>query len=157
MELKDLTLKERLLLSSRVQHDAARFFHTLATNLKPADPKSSQLLENLALDETTFEERVERLDREVPWSTVLHLDERAVRSILHRYLPELYRWVAVRGASPENALKLARDIEREIADFHELLARGLSDGPSQEMLESFCKEERSHVASLVNRLATTGH
>lgn len=156
MELQDLTLKERLLLSSRVQHDAARFFHTLAANLKPADPNSTELLENLAVDEANFEERLERLDRQLPWSTVLTLDERAVRSLLRKHLPQLYRWVAVRGASPENALKLARDIEQEIADFHASLAEGLGDAPSHELLESFSEKERSHVAQLVDTLRAAG-
>ena len=155
MELEDLTLKERLLLSTRVQRDSARFFHTLATTLKPADAESTRLLENLALDEATFEERLYLLDRKVPWSTVLHLDERAVRSILHRHLPQLYRWVAVRGASPENALKLARDIEQEIANFHEVLARDCNDADSQSLLESFCEKERAQVARLIDSLQTT--
>ena len=152
MELSDLTIKERLLLSQRVQHDSARFFHTLAATLEPADPKSTELLERLAVDERDFDELLARHDQQVPWPNVLCLNEHAIRVILHEYLPELYRWVAVRRASPENALKLARDIQREVAAFHQTLARGCSDQGSQTLLESFCEKERAHVAQLVSTL-----
>ena len=156
VQLEDLTLKECLLVSTRVRHDAARFFHTLATSLEPADPESTELLEHLAVDEASFEERLEQLDRQLPWSTVLHLDKRAIRTILHRHLPVLYRWVAVRRASPEIALKLAREIQREIADFHQQLARALNDEATRALLESFCEKERSHMARLIDCLTSTG-
>ena len=155
MELQDLALKERLLLSLRVQHDSARFFQTLAATLKPADAQSTEFLEGLAVDEAAFDEQLSRLDLEVPWPSVLHLDEHAICSILHKYLPELYRWVAVRGVSPKNALRLARDIEREIADFHEALARGCQDADSKTLLEGFSQKERSHLSRLVDSVGAS--
>ena len=148
MDLRQLSVKESVLISLRAEGRCVAALESLAQRLEPADPAMTQRLRELAENERSHQRTLSEYDETVDWPREWHLSESAISRILREKLPALFSTDLVLNASPERALETARQIEQESGQFYLELAHTTHDEGSRALFKDLADRELAHLEEL---------
>ena len=153
----DMTMSARgvLALALEMEETGQVFFEVVASGCGPENQRVAQLLMTLARDEADhlakFRQMLEKLDGAEGKSVKLTKKQQDfVRKLLKdKVLPDpiAARQVA-EVASPEDALDLAIEMERNSVRLYGEILMGMSDEADKRIIENVIEEEKSHERGL---------
>lgn len=148
MDLRQLSVKESVLISLRAEGKCVAALEGLAERLSPPDAMMTKRLRELAEHEREHERTLSEFDESLDWPREWHLSESAIRRILREKLPTLFGTESVQNESAERALETARRIEQESGRFYQELADTTQDESSAALFKDLAARELAHLEEL---------
>lgn len=144
MNLRELGLKEWLLLCGRAEETCVDRFRAAAERV--ADKDLKRILGDLVHEEEDHLEEIRRWDERTRWPIVCHVDEPAIDRLLRHHFPALFEGPA--GGDREAIVRFAKSVEEESARFYRTLAVLASDPASERFFRKIARREERHLQVL---------